>query len=64
MWLLTPEDIIEASRTKANMPEDWARLQLQKVARLNQDVCEHDDALLKGECRACRIGLLLETGSW
>ena len=31
-WLLTEEEIRTAASLAANMPEDWARLQLKKVA--------------------------------
>ena len=33
MWLLTPEEIITASKETANMPEDWCRLQLLKTVQ-------------------------------
>ncbi len=32
-WLLTQEEIVAESRKRANMPEDWAKAQLQKIVR-------------------------------
>lgn len=32
-WLLTEEEIVAESRKRANMPEDWAKVQLRKIVR-------------------------------
>ena len=65
MWLLTPEEILEASRTKANMPEDWARLQLEKIARVGYELCyNHAKPIVRLECPGCVGVLWEETGAW
>ncbi len=51
MWLLTPEEIITASKETANMPEDWCRRQLAKIAEKFTDDC-HSEMLARWRATA------------
>ena len=55
MWLLTPEEIIAASKETANMPEDWCRRQLNKVVEVGNQICgeHHEEWRVRSECTQC-----------
>ncbi len=65
-WLLTPEEIVEASKEKANMPEDWARRQLQKVIQRLAPVCTDSDhggyMVMRARCGGCLAEMMRESG--